>query len=67
MAVIEGYTVPDTLEECQKALVVLLEEAKHRADLDAEKTRALTQAVNMIENARTALNAVEAPNQERKP
>ena len=36
MAVIEGYTVPDTLEECQKALVVLLEEAK-RADLTPRK------------------------------
>jgi hypothetical protein len=69
-----GYIgIPDTLPEAQAEIVRLLNEIKRRADIDfadskitqsyAEKLfevkKALTEAVNMIQAARTALNAVE--------
>ena len=49
MAVIEGYTVPDTLEECQKALVVLLSEAKRAGDVESQEEHLIHEEEQRIE------------------
>lgn len=48
MAVIEGYTVPDTLEECQAAIVVLLQQAKRTGDVESEEEHTLNEAMGKL-------------------
>ncbi len=57
-----GYTgLPDTLLEAQQMIVKLMDEQKTSMRSSDESLRALNCATAMIEDARAALNAVEAP------
>ena len=53
MAVIEGYTVPDTLEECQAAIVVLLQQAKRTGDEMAADQSVIHEEEQRIEKDET--------------
>ena len=53
MAVIEGYTVPDTLEECQAAIVVLLQQVKRTGDEMAADQSVIHEEEQRIEKDET--------------
>lgn len=54
---LSGYTnIPESLPESQQMIVRLLNEQKKYRQYSEEKSRALHEAVTMIEDARKALN-----------
>jgi hypothetical protein len=62
MADLNGYIgIPETLPEAQQMITWLLDEAQKSMVSQGLNRHALDQAVTMIQDARKALNAVEAP------
>lgn len=62
-----GYTgIPDTLPEAQAMIVNLCDSIKKASRASGETLNTLDQAVAMIEAARKALNAVEAPSTDNR-
>jgi hypothetical protein len=59
--IVNGYTVPDTLKEAQQKCADLEADLKRTGDAALKTEHALRDAIAMIEAARVALNAVEAP------